>query len=298
VIDVRSPQNFRQGVGKSDAWGNDSTFKKRWMNGKEPTPYVLNNRDQVLWDLSITHRGPRQGDMGGLDGMVLVEADRWIEYAHSELRMAWAAPNRTTAIISVGSIVWLACEQASDADHVCLMVHTNPASVPRPRSALPTNSDAVTISISFSQHNYEALWDLCTFIEHTCGRVLAPAAEMAAQEVLDASNSAPGPADAARPAHSGMPVTGTDEPANLAEPGRAAGPDRAAQFAPATVATLAVTVERVPDTPEWLSFAAPTAEDLLGEPTIGTLQAPRSDTAQQGLPDSFPEVAPDPPSCG
>jgi hypothetical protein len=299
VIDMPSAQHFRPGAkGHSAGWGSDPNFKNRWMNGKEPTPYVRNNRGQILWDLRFSGRGPGRDEADGLDGIVLVDAGKWIEYRHPELILGWSVPNRTFVTIATGTVAWLACEPASDADRVCFTVHADPASAAGSAGTLPAHSDEVSISISFGQHHYQALWDLCAFIEETCGRVLAPPADTAAQEVQDASGSEPEPADAARPAHSGGSAAGTDQPTNLAEPGRAAGPGRAAQPAPATVATLAVTVERVPDTPEWVSFAAPTAEDLLGEPAVGTSEASWSDTAQQGLPDSLPEAAAEPPSCG
>jgi hypothetical protein len=316
---VSSSNKFRPGFTRKDGvWSNDSNFTKRWVSGNKATPYIRNSHGHLLWDLGFSGRGPTQNEISQVEGTVLVDADRWIEYRHPELRLGWYAHNahgRTQVTIIVDSIIWLACEPAKDAGCVCLMVHVSPASAAQSPGAVRANSDVVSISISFGQQYYKALWDLCAFIEHRCGRVLAPPFDVAAHEIHDGQyvggHNSGHSVDGGRPASSGQSTAGLDQSPDAAdqqggtvEPSRTpahsdsdqgvvrSGTEASDRQATGAVdLAFAVVVERVPDTPRWISFAAPTTEDLLGESTVGISDSPGLDPAAPVLPDSADETA-------
>jgi hypothetical protein len=257
-----------------------SCFNERYYNGTEPSPFVrLEDPRAVIWDLAFANRSPTTEEWRQVTRIVLWDWACWVELRESIVGFGWAPyPHRGEASVfaDIHTLEQFSTEIMDDPEQVRLTVRaiipTDPPAMPdHPQQ--PSHS-TISISMIFGREYEPALKDLCTMVEAVCARPLVGRTGPPAGLGHDSQNTAaghPGPEASSPPGETshhaaGEPPAGATAERKVAESTRFGRPgDSLPAEKPVrpSMPTLEITVEAVPDTAEWLSFAAPTSQELL-----------------------------------
>jgi hypothetical protein len=258
-------------------WLQDPTraFEDRYHDGSRFTPFVRIPRlDRVLWDLCFAGRLPEEGDREAVDGAVLQAAGRRIECDHDNLRVSWRDPDgsaRMRAVMPLARLIQLEPATANE-DCVGLLIRAAPA---KPVRTGP--GESLSISLTFPPQHEGSVHDFCVFTEQMCGRPLTGMARTGARSAAPMTRKQPGHSGTAGSAAAGQPHVRLEVPASAAgaQPHPAAADSRFGREDPrqehpqASDRLLMVSAMLVPDNDEWLTFAAPTVEELLAAEMAG-----------------------------
>jgi len=271
-------------ISDNTGWYADTfgCFRERYYNERGPSPFVKPEGDHeyVVWDLGYGGRVPHKGEMQGVTCLVLAEGGNWVELRDTFVRFGWADyPHRGLAsgFAAIDTLEEFRVEVMTDPEQVQLVIQAQIAPQIPLGTGAPGGLGGISVSIVFGREHQPALDDLCAFVEQTCGRRLQrlDSPPSAGPAMTGAAGQAGPDAGAHQPPpHDPAPVPDGEAPPRDAAATQAPGDDprAAAPISPAEqhtrppVHTLAATVDRAPDTAEWLSFAAPTTIELLSAP--------------------------------
>ncbi len=262
-------------------------FRERYFINGEPTPYVrAENPESLIWDLGFHNCVPRDGQEEGVHSLVLGEGNSWVEVGNRFLGFGWSAyPHRGEASVfaAIHTLEQFQVEVMPDPEQVQLIVQAGV----RARAAAPPGPperggrSGISVSLTFGREHEPVLRDLRVLLERRSGRKLAGQGSLQPGSSRTTAGTAdPGVRDAEPYAESATSPAPPEPPSGLAvayEIEDAAGPDAQDNRVPPAgkhsrpgARTLALAVDSVPDTPEWLSFAGPTTLELLASPSTDT----------------------------
>ncbi len=262
-------------------------FRERYFINGEPTPYVrAEDPESLIWDLGFRSCVPCGGQEEGVHSLVLGDGNSWVEVRNRFLSFGWSVyPHRGEASVfaAIHTLEQFQIEVMPDPEQVQLIVQAGVhARAGGPPSA-PGRGGASGISVSliFGREHEPVLRDLRVLLEIRSGRRLTGrGSPPPGTSQITAGTGDPGVQDAephAGPATSPAPPEPPGGPAAAYEREDAAGPDAqdgrvppAGKHSRPGARTLALAVDRVPDTPEWLSFAGPTTLELIASPSTDT----------------------------
>lgn len=288
-------------------WHDDpyGCFTERYFVNGELTGYVRTADDPatLIWDLGFSGRILREGREAEVDRLVLSDGGRWLELADEFLRFGWSAyPHRGEACVfaAVHALERFQAEIMPDPEQVELTVQAaihRRGGVPAPPGAPGWRvNSGFSVSIAFGREHGPVLQDLRMVLERRIGRRLA------------GHETPPPPGPRAYPEPASPPPAAP--PASLATVHKEEAAAPGVQDGDAVTAvkrsrpgarTLALIVDTVPDTPDWLSFTGPTTLELLASRSAGPgpgagAEAGTAAGADADAPD--PTVVVSPPSSG
>lgn len=239
-------------------WLADSIgcFQERYYRQREPTPYVgAADADRVAWDLGFSGHVPDRTEREHVQCVVLADGGNWVELTEGYVRFGWSTyPHRGHGSVSAGleALELFQVEVMDNPEQVRLVVRAQVLPLAPRGAQAQSGPGRIGVTVIFGREHQPALTDLCALVEQMCRRPLR-------QESSPAPPAADGPAHPAGPQHEPPPGR-----AHAGPPGPHPAPAGPHTRPPAH--PLAVTVAGVPDSPEWLSFAAPTTQELLTTP--------------------------------
>jgi hypothetical protein len=252
----------RPGPGSDTAdgtgWLADSIgcFQERYYRQRKPTPYVgAADADRVIWDLGFIGHVPDRTEGERVQCVVLADGGNWVELSERSVRFGWSTyPHRGHGTVSVGleALERFQVEVMDYPEQVRLVVEAQVLPLAPRGAQAQSGPGRIGVTVIFGREHQPALADLCALVEQMCRRPLR-------QESRPVPPAADGPAHPAGPQHEPPPGRAHPGP-----PGPHPAPPGPHTRPPAH--TLAVTVAGVPYSPEWLSFAAPSTQELLTPP--------------------------------
>jgi hypothetical protein len=241
------PHSWRRSgtqIASTDGWRPDpeEKFPQRFYGGCGFTPYV-GSPERALWDLGYSGRIPNVRELENVLGMALADVHGRVTLTLTDNRLTleWAGrPGaEASAIVSPGILESYELRPAVRPE--CLELHLAAALVAdwRDTDDAPLSAGMINLSIVLGREHESVL---CELREYIAGHYQRPQLRVEREE----------------PARSRPP---TDVAVDAGDRGRdesvADGQPRSAPH------TLAVTVETAPDNDDWLSFAAPSVDDLI-----------------------------------
>lgn len=274
-----------EGSSEQGGWLQDPTraFEERYHDGSRFTPFVRIPRSgRVLWDLCFAGQLPEEEDYKHVDGVVLQTVGKRIECTGAGLRVSWLGPDDTSQMWAVLPLARLLQLEPVTVNEDCagLLIRAAPA---KPIRTGP--SESLSISLTFPPKHEGSVRELCAYTEWRgqrsltgAGRTRSASTAPAARE--QTSHDGPGASVAAGQPHGRRQVSTS---AAGAQPHRAAADSRPAredirpEHPQATNHLLAVSAALIPDTGEWLTFVAPTVQELLVAGMAGDGRPSRSE---------------------
>jgi hypothetical protein len=253
-------------------------FTDRYHDGSDFTPFVrVVDPDRVLWDLNYAGQAPRDAELEHLDGLIFKADGKWVECTTDRFRVRWNNSEAGSMIVTVPvrtlqqfQLIPKGTAAATGTGCAGLVVSASASTF---ASAGDMSDDSLRILLTFEPQCEYFLNALVAFAESVSGRTLTVSPYAHVGDVPRTAHEQGPPGSSAGSQETGrQPGIRSHSPATESEPhvGREAGGEARQQnsarpeLPKASDHLLTIATEFVPDTPEWLSFAAPTVQELLG----------------------------------